>query len=117
MRHDSVKERWRDPLEMLVQVTVGGSAGSGNKFASSLDGWWARQDSNLQPDRYERHGLPGKARKGLARSATALVPVWLRRFVGQSLVRLSERADRHRLGAVDHASIALTARYPVEAET
>jgi hypothetical protein len=25
------------------------------------EGWWARQDSNLQPDRYEREGRPGKA--------------------------------------------------------
>ena len=23
--------------------------------------WWAREDSNLQPDRYERYALPGKA--------------------------------------------------------
>jgi len=24
---------------------------------------WAREDSNLQPDRYERYALPGKADK------------------------------------------------------
>jgi|tagenome__1003787_1003787.scaffolds.fasta_scaffold13036950_1 hypothetical protein len=23
--------------------------------------WWAREDSNLQPDRYERRGFAGKA--------------------------------------------------------
>jgi len=23
--------------------------------------WWAREDSNLQPDRYERASVPGKA--------------------------------------------------------
>src|ERR1700687_359128 len=23
--------------------------------------WWAREDSNLQPDRYERYAFPGKA--------------------------------------------------------
>ena len=25
--------------------------------------WWAREDSNLQPDHYERYALPGKAGK------------------------------------------------------
>ena len=27
------------------------------------EAWWARQDSNLQPDRYERRGRPGKPRE------------------------------------------------------
>ena len=31
----------------------------------SLNAWWAREDLNLQPDRYERYAFPGKAGKHL----------------------------------------------------
>ena len=34
---------------------MGFSAAAFNRFAN--EGWWARQDSNLQPDRYERPAL------------------------------------------------------------
>jgi hypothetical protein len=34
---------------------VGFGAAAFTRFAS--EGWWARQDSNLQPDRYERPAL------------------------------------------------------------
>lgn len=34
---------------------VGFGAAAFTRFAS--EGWWARQDSNLQPDRYERSAL------------------------------------------------------------
>jgi hypothetical protein len=34
---------------------VGFGAAAFTRFAS--EGWWARQDSNLQPDRYERQDI------------------------------------------------------------
>ena len=37
------------------------SAASGNIWLRE-NAWWAREDSNLQPDRYERPGLTGKLR-------------------------------------------------------
>ena len=48
------------------------------RFAS--EGWWARQDSNLQPDRYERPALtielqaPANADNGQAVAGRALTP-------------------------------------------
>ena len=33
------------------------------RSVSGLTGWWARQDSNLQPDRYERVSVPVRASK------------------------------------------------------
>ncbi len=40
----------RDEQPAFAQVGFGAAAFT--RFAS--EGWWARQDSNLQPDRYER---------------------------------------------------------------
>jgi hypothetical protein len=34
---------------------MGSGAAAFTRFAS--EGWWARQDSNLQPDRYERPAI------------------------------------------------------------
>jgi hypothetical protein len=34
---------------------LGFGAAAFTRFAS--EGWWARQDSNLQPDRYERQDI------------------------------------------------------------
>jgi hypothetical protein len=32
-----------------------------SKIDKSLILWWAREDSNLQPDRYERHAYTGRS--------------------------------------------------------
>jgi len=52
------------------------------------EAWWARQDSNLQPDRYERRGCPGMSWKDwqIASTSTGSVHDWLRPIVGQPLV-------------------------------
>jgi len=49
--------------------------------------WWAREDSNLQPDRYERHDYTGRSRKikHLAERSTTFVHVWCIRFIAESL--------------------------------
>jgi hypothetical protein len=51
--------------------------------------WWAREDSNLQPSGYERRAATGKLNKirHFRARSMAFVHVWLRRFIGQSLVR------------------------------
>src|SRR5882762_10483954 len=40
---------------------MGSGAAAFTRFAS--EGWWARQDSNLQPDRYERSTLAENSNK------------------------------------------------------
>ena len=52
-------------------VLDSGSGAAG--VPSFVQGWWARQDSNLQPDRYERPALTieQRARGDLNRAATA----------------------------------------------
>lgn len=58
-------------------------------LSTSETAWWAREGSNLQPDRYERRGRsekPGRIR-WLARLLMTFVAVRLRRLVGHSLVR------------------------------
>src|SRR6266481_2408393 len=49
--------------------------------------WWAREDSNLQPDRYERSAYPGRSRKirYLGERSTTFVHVWCTHFIGQTL--------------------------------
>jgi delta 1-pyrroline-5-carboxylate dehydrogenase len=49
----------REQRARLRQVGFGAAAFT--RFAS--EGWWARQDSNLQPDRYERSTLAGISNK------------------------------------------------------
>jgi hypothetical protein len=50
--------------------------------------WWAREDSNLQPSGYERRNLIGKFNNDQCFCARPrLVLVWLRRFIGLSLVQ------------------------------
>jgi hypothetical protein len=46
-------EPWLAATPAFAQVGFGAAAFT--RFAS--EGWWARQDSNLQPDRYERPAL------------------------------------------------------------
>jgi hypothetical protein len=50
--------------------------------------WWAREDSNLQPSGYERPTRSGKINKiGQFRARLlTFVLIWLRRFIGHSLV-------------------------------
>jgi hypothetical protein len=58
-----------------------------------LDGWWAREDSNLQPSGYERATLTEKSSvywRFRACSATNVL-VWLRRFIGYLLVGTASR--------------------------
>ena len=67
-----LKNQGLDPIEMLLLSHQGARNGCtqtvhigdmveqaiGARFAS--EGWWGRQDSNLQPDRYERRHFLGK---------------------------------------------------------
>jgi hypothetical protein len=50
--------------------------------------WWGWQDSNLQPSGYERVEFIGKPAKycRFCRRSGPFVHVWLRRFIGYSLV-------------------------------
>jgi len=49
------------------------------RFAS--EGWWARQDSNLQPDRYERSTLPRKSEQN-QRFSIKIMRIRARLFTG-----------------------------------
>jgi len=51
--------------------------------------WWARQDSNLQPDRYERIALTRNAMKisAFRHASMRRVAVWFTRFIGEPLGR------------------------------
>ena len=55
--------------------------------------WWARQDLNLQPDRYERSELPGNpCRFSTSRSRPfTLMRVWSLGFCGISVGRIASR--------------------------
>ena len=46
-----------------ANVSTGRPAGS--EAAPSAKGWWARQDLNLQPHRYERRGATASAIKSI----------------------------------------------------
>src|SRR5256885_1590337 len=70
---------------------AGSGAAAFTRFAS--EGWWARQDSNLQPDRYERPALtielqaPPRAIR-LSREQTAVpAPLTMRLAIRQCWVR------------------------------
>jgi hypothetical protein len=43
--------------------------------------WWARQDSNLQPDRYERQRISGKY-EGFQQLSCSFIRVHARLFMG-----------------------------------
>jgi hypothetical protein len=67
-----------------------------NPFNIVFSEWWAREDSNPQPSGYERPNCAGKfsnIRRFRARSLT-FVLVWLRRFIGPSLVEHSQKHQR-----------------------
>jgi hypothetical protein len=69
-------------------------AAPGNLCSAASD-WWAREDSNLQPSGYERRYCTGKindSRHFCARSWT-FARVWLRRFIGYSLVEQDQAAS------------------------
>ena len=58
------------------------------KIYNSYECVVAREDSNLQPDRYERHAFLGRSRKirYLGRCSATIVHVWCGRFIGETLV-------------------------------
>jgi hypothetical protein len=60
-------------------------------------GWWAREDSNLQPSGYERVNFTGNADNFLYFCARPqpFVLVWLQRFIGLSLVHHTARFGDH----------------------
>ena len=49
--------------------------------------WWAREDSNLQPDRYERTSRSGRPRitKHLRSRSTTFIHVWCTYFIAEPL--------------------------------
>jgi hypothetical protein len=66
-----------------------------SKYTVLILQWWAREDSNLQPSGYERRNCTEKISNYwhfCTRSPT-FVLVWLRRFIGHSLVEHSQKAS------------------------
>ena len=60
---------------------------------TSGNAWWARQDSNLQPDRYERPALPGEINKirTFSSCSVTFVHVRSRGFCGRPVVGIVRR--------------------------
>ena len=57
-RIDEDHDGWPDEAEFSSILGLTGAVGShGSSPVQAGQGWWARQDSNLQPDRYERSAL------------------------------------------------------------
>ena len=54
--HGELQATFRQPFNLIAETTATDpdNDGGGGPNLGPRSGWWARQDSNLQPDRYER---------------------------------------------------------------
>jgi site-specific DNA recombinase len=54
--HGELQATFRQPFNLIAETTAtdADNDGGGGPNLGPRSGWWARQDSNLQPDRYER---------------------------------------------------------------
>jgi hypothetical protein len=86
--------------------------GSLPRFAS--EGWWARQDPNLQPDRYERRTLSGNPSKiSVSRSRSfAFVRVCSRGFW-----RITGGMETRRGSRLDGSAFRTSSRYRAKADS
>jgi site-specific DNA recombinase len=64
-RDGELQATFRQPFNLIAETTGDGpdDDGGGGPNLPPRSGWWARQDSNLQPDRYERSTLPKRSNK------------------------------------------------------
>ncbi|MCW5691010.1 MAG: hypothetical protein KIT48_01455 [Pseudolabrys sp.] len=57
--HGALSVKFRQPFDNIAKAAEAnrGFAGNAGANPAKRPEWWARQDSNLQPDRYERPAL------------------------------------------------------------
>src|SRR5215813_129826 len=80
----SAIERLGGPTNPAIAGSFRTFSGTPRKWRTA---WWAREDSNLQPNRYERQACLGRSRKirHLGARSSPFVRVWSTLFIANSL--------------------------------